>query len=142
MGDRCPKCGRRLTVGVASRVESLALREAAVRRGADGLMAGSAEHRPPYRSLMPLQEIIAEALGRGVATKSVQALYHQLIGLLGPELYLLQEASLEEIARLAGERLADGIGRVRGGEVSVQPGYDGVYGTVRVWEQADSGSSG
>ena len=72
MGDRCPKCGRRLTVGVASRVESLALREAAVRRGADGLMAGSAEHRPPYRSLVPLQEIIAEALGRGVATKSVQ----------------------------------------------------------------------
>ncbi len=134
MGDRCPKCGRRLTVGVASRVESLAAREAAVRRGADGLMASSARRRPSYRSLVPLQEIIAETLGRGVATKGVQALYHRLIGLLGPELHLLQEAPLEEIARSAGERLADGIGRVRRGEVSVEPGYDGVYGTVRVWE--------
>ena len=34
---------------------------------------------------------------------------------------------------VAGERIAEGIARMRAGDVAVEPGYDGVYGTVRIW---------
>ena len=34
---------------------------------------------------------------------------------------------------VGGERLAEGIGRMRRGEVIAQPGYDGEYGVIRVF---------
>ena len=43
---------------------------------------------------------------------------------------------LEEIAAVGGERLAEGIGRMRRGEVIAQPGYDGEFGVIRVFGAA------
>ncbi len=135
-GMRCPVCRRRLTIGVAHRVEALASRpESAVQAG-DGLVHDPSGRRPPYRRLVPLQEIVAEALGKGVATKAVEQAYTRLVRELGPELTLLQDAPLERIASVAGERVAEGVERVRRGELVIEPGYDGVYGTVRIWPDA------
>ena len=55
----CPKCGRKLTVGVLSRVDELADRK-------DGFVPPDAI---PYKSLVPLREIIAEAIGIGPQQK-------------------------------------------------------------------------
>ena len=44
------------------------------------------------------------------------------------ELYLLREGSLEDVAAVAGEPVAAGLSRLRAGELSWEPGYDGVYG--------------
>ena len=132
---RCPACGRRLTLGVMQRVEELAAREVATRTRADGLI-GADNGRPPFKSLVALQQIIAESMGRGVNTKGVRSEYLRLVGELGNELSLLMEVPLADVLMAAGERIADGVGRVRRGEVVIEPGYDGVYGTVRVWPGA------
>ncbi|MEO0085138.1 MAG: endonuclease Q family protein [candidate division WOR-3 bacterium] len=120
-GDLCPVCGRRLTIGVLHRVEQLADRKP--------------EEVPkdmiPFRHLVPLEEIVAEALGVGRDTKTVEAKYAELVGELGSEFSVLLDAPTAEIARF-GERIAQGIERMRAGDVEIEPGYDGVFGTVRV----------
>ena len=131
-GGRCPKCGRRLTLGVLQRVERLSSRGPAPQtRRDDGLVHG-ADGRPPYRSLIALRTLIAENMGRGVNTKGVQNEYLRLAAEFGNELALLVNAPTADIARVAGEPLARAIGRMRRGQVHIEPGYDGVYGLVSV----------
>ncbi|MFO7639087.1 MAG: endonuclease Q family protein [bacterium] len=120
--DLCPVCGRRLTIGVLHRVQQLADRG-----------PGEAPRDViPYRSLVPLCEVIAEAQEKGRDTQSVQQAYDKLCAELGNEFAVLLDAAPADIARLAGERVAEGIGRMRRGEVEKQPGYDGVFGVISV----------
>ncbi len=119
----CPVCGKPVTVGVMHRVEELADRPSGVR-------PASAR---PFHSLIPLPELLGEIFGVGESSKQVQAEYLKLLGRLGPELAILREIPLEEIAAAGGERLAEGIGRMRRGDVIAQPGYDGEYGVIRVF---------
>jgi uncharacterized protein (TIGR00375 family) len=132
-GERCPECGRKLTVGVLNRMESLATRPPSVEMGDAGFYRDHHARRAPFRRLVPLAEVIAEATGRGPATKGVRAVYDSLIARLGSELHVLQDASADAIEEVAGERVADGVVRARTGQVTIDPGYDGVYGTVRLW---------
>ena len=132
LGEACPVCGRRLTLGVMQRMEELARRDVAVRRGDDGLVRSPAE-RPPFRSMVSLAQILSEALGRGIQTKTVGAAYVKVIEAAGSELAALVSAPLADVERVAGERIAEGVGRVRRGEVAIEPGFDGLYGKVTVW---------
>lgn len=136
-GEACPVCGRRMTLGVMQRTERLAQRDARMYRGDDGLVrrAGHSEDgRPPFRSLVGLQQIVAESVGRGVNTKGVQTRYTQLVEELGSELHILTDADISDIARVGGERIAEGVERVRTGNIVIEPGYDGVFGKVSVWQ--------
>lgn len=126
-GGRCPECGGRLTPGVLERVESLAR----AAQSGDGLAHRG--DRPPFRSLVGLQQIIAESVGRGVNTKGVQARYMRMVEELGNELHILTAAAIGDIAVVGGERVAEGVERVRKGDIVIEPGYDGVYGKVSVW---------
>ena len=132
-GGRCRVCGRRLTLGVMQRVDELARRDVRVERGEDGLVR-SEEGRPPFRSVVALDLILAEALGVGVKTKKVGT---GPTGRWSPELdnemSVLLNAPVSDIARIAGERVAEGVDRVRRGLVEIVPGYDGRYGTVKIW---------
>jgi hypothetical protein len=65
----------------------------------------------------------------------VAAQYFHLLQCLGPELHILREAPLEDIARKAGPVVAEGIRRLRAGEVKIDPGYDGEYGRIKIFEQ-------
>ena len=124
---RCPTCGKRMTVGVMHRVELLADREAGFRPpGA-----------PPYHSLIPLQEIIAEARGKGANTKGVIDEYMRLLVLLGPEFTILMNALVADIEAVASPLVAEAIARMRAGQVNIQPGYDGEYGRVKIFEAAE-----
>ncbi len=121
----CPACGRALTVGVMSRVEALADREAA-----------SADGRVPFRNLIPLEEIIAEAFGSQPGTGGVREEYFRLVKALGSEFAVLLDVPLDEVARLTRPRVVDGLSRVREGRVVIRPGYDGVFGEVHIFEGA------
>ncbi len=124
----CPSCGRKVTVGVMHRVEELADRK-----------------RPKeseFTSIIPLAEIIAEVMGRGVNTKGVQDRYLEVLAGLGNEFKVLMDVPLEDIGTAAGGRLAEAIGRMRRGDVFISPGYDGEYGKVRIFPEEDGGGGG
>lgn len=118
----CPACGGRITVGVLHRVEVLADRP-------EGFVPPNAR---AYERLIPLREILASALGHTIAHKRVAHTYETLLGTLGPELHILRQAPLEDVEREAGPLVAEGIRRLRAGQVALQPGYDGEYGRVSV----------
>jgi PHP family Zn ribbon phosphoesterase len=87
---------------------------------------------------VPLEEIIAEALGVGVQSKRVKKTYRQLVELAGSEFALLLEKPLAELAEFVPERILEGIRRVREGRLYVRPGYDGVYGVVSIFGKEEA----
>ena len=133
-GAMCPACGRRMTLGVMQRTERLAKRSESVFRD-NGGFTRSGDGRPPFRSLVGLQQIVAESMGRGVNTKGVRTRYMTLVEELGSEMHILMDADVSDIARVGGERVAEGVERVRRGDIYVEPGYDGVFGKVNVWPE-------
>jgi len=121
-GYRCPVCGKKLTLGVLNRVEALADRKAGARpKGAR-----------PFHSLIPLKEVIADTLSAGVGTKKVDRLYLDLLEKLGSELSILMDVPANEIARAGHPAIAGAVSRVRGGTVTIEPGYDGEYGRIMI----------
>jgi len=124
----CPHCRRPLTIGVLSRVEELADRP-------EGYRPADA---PNFEKLVELDKIIAESLGvKSRNSKKVQVVYEQLLEAFGNELDILRKSSLTDISRQFGSLLAEAISRVRQGQLTVEPGFDGQYGTVKIFGQAE-----
>jgi PHP family Zn ribbon phosphoesterase len=88
--------------------------------------------RPPFLRLVPLEELLAETLGVGRRSKAVQKVHQKLVDELGNELLVLSKAGLADLEPIVGEIVAEAIMRARTGQVSVEPGFDGQYGAVRV----------
>jgi uncharacterized protein (TIGR00375 family) len=123
----CPQCGRRVTVGVMHRVDKLADR-------VDGFKL---EGAPPFCSVIPLTEILAETLEVGVASKAVDQEYQKLIQRLGSEFKILLDSSLPDIERVASPIIREAIARVRQGSVHITPGFDGEFGKIKIFEGAE-----
>lgn len=130
----CPKCGKRLTVGVMSRVEKLADRPAGYR---PTIPLSDETGRPPFKSLVPLAEIIGDALGVGRGSKSVLAEYDKLIQAGESEFNVLLDADLSKLQAVTQARIFEGIQRVREGKIRINPGYDGEFGTVKVFDEQE-----
>ena len=123
----CPKCGRPLTIGVMHRIESLADRK-------EGEVP---ENAIPFKSLVPLEEIIKEALSQNSISKVVEEEYEKLIQNFGGELQVLIEVPIEEIQKIAHPMVSEGIKRVREGKVFIFPGFDGEYGKVSIFGEKE-----
>lgn len=121
--DICPVCGRPLTIGVMHRIELLSDREEKI----------IPENAIPYKHLVPLEEIIAKALNTGVHTVGVRNKYLSLVRELGGEFDVLLNAPLSEISKYSDERIEEGVERVREERLTIIPGYDGVFGTVKIF---------
>ena len=144
IGSTCPACGRAMTLGVMQRVEDLARREATT-PVIEGDLSISPDGRPPYRSLVSLQQVLSETLGVGVNTKRVRTAYMSLVETFGSEMKVLIDAPTSDLAYALpthGPKLAEGIGRVRSGNIHIEPGFDGQFGVVKVWpDETESGTS-
>ena len=116
--DICPKCGRKLTIGVAHRVEELADRE-------EGFRPRQAKD---FYSLIPLSEIISNLGGYGIATKKAWKVFDDLIRGFGNEFNVLLDVSLEDLKKVVDEKLAKAIIDNRKGKIKIKPGFDGEYG--------------
>ena len=123
----CPVCSKPLVVGVLNRVEKLADRP-------EGFKP---EGAIPFRSLIPLQEIIAEALNCGVATKKTNEAYAQLIGQFESEFNILLDVPVDDVKAAGFPSIAEAIKRMREGRVHISPGYDGVYGKVSIFSESE-----
>jgi len=122
----CPVCGRPLTVGVINRIEKLADQP-------EGFVP---DNVIPFRSIVPLKEIISEALGVGPGTKSVDAEYQKLIKAFKSEFNILLDVPFEELKAVS-DQIAEGIRRVREGKVNISPGFDGEYGKVKIFSEVE-----
>ncbi|MDP8215871.1 MAG: endonuclease Q family protein [Candidatus Kaelpia imicola] len=124
LNNICPKCSKPLTIGVMHRVEELADRE-------DGFMPKGAVG---FKSLVPLDEIIAELKGVQKTAKAVIVEYHSLIQSYGPELKILSELDEKFLKNNLPVKIAKSIIAVREGRVKIKPGFDGLYGNVKVFD--------
>ncbi len=127
----CPVCKKPLTIGVMNRVEELADRE-------EGFKPKNA---PGFKKLVELDKIIAEAIGvKSRGSKKAQMEYNNIIKQLGSELYILMDAPLADIKTAASPMIAEGIKRAREGKLIISPGFDGQYGTVKIFSEEDKSS--
>ncbi|MBC2703929.1 UvrD-helicase domain-containing protein [Desulfobacula sp.] len=123
----CPECGRKVTYGVLNRVQELATRP-------EGYMP---ENRHGFKSIVPLADILSEIFEVGPKTKKVAGYYNRAIETLGPELGILLDKSAEEIETANIPLLAEAVMKMRTGDISIDPGYDGEYGKVKFFSRQE-----
>jgi len=123
----CPACGRKVTYGVLNRVQELATRPEGYRP----------ENRQGFKSIIPLADILSEIFEVGPKTKKVAGYYNRAIEILGPELGILLDKSFEEIGTANVPLLAEAIMKMRTGDISIDPGYDGEYGKVNLFSRQE-----
>jgi uncharacterized protein (TIGR00375 family) len=123
----CAVCRKRLTIGVAHRVEELADRP-----------EGYAPPNPvPFKTLLPLAELVAVVINQQLGTKKVWEQTLKLIGAFGSELNVLLEVPENRLSELASPALVSAIMKNREGKIRVRPGYDGVYGVPLLDEKIE-----
>lgn len=125
----CPVCGKKVTIGVVYRVADLA-----DKKRPEGYKDPK---RVPFRNLVTLDSVIGEALDKGRATKSVLREYEKLIKTFNSEFNLLLNVPIKDIASATNEMIAEGVNRVRNGKLKISPGYDGEFGTVKIFEDSE-----
>ncbi len=139
-GLTCPVCGRALTMGVMSRVETLASEEIVTESETDQFgvrwIKDKKGKRPGFVMLVPLLEIIAECLSTNVTSQKANAVYEHMIENFGDEFSVLLKTHANDLKRM-GDKLVEGILKVRKGDIVIEPGYDGVFGTVKIWKDED-----
>ncbi|MCS1411996.1 MAG: hypothetical protein M2R45_05199 [Verrucomicrobia subdivision 3 bacterium] len=124
---RCRSCGKPVTVGVMNRVAELADRNEGELPPID----------PDFASFVPLSEILSEVEGVGPKSKKVQEAYEGILGNVGSEMFILGEAPLDEVQKSYSPLLAEALRRMRQGEVICEAGYDGKYGVIRLFTEAE-----
>lgn len=144
-GSLCPVCHRQLTVGVMHRVEELsgmsnvppmADQMSNDQYGVRWIEDPTGKH-PKFVKLVPLLEVIAEALSSTVISGKVRETFERLIETFGSEIAVLLKTDTQVIGKVAGPRVAEGVAKVRSGEIVIHPGFDGEYGKVKIWGSSD-----
>lgn len=126
-GNICPKCRRKLTIGVLHRVEELADRP-------EGYVPKDAI---PFKTLLPLYEIISYTMGiNQLYSQEVIQEHDKLIEKFGNELNVLLNVSKEELVKVTNEKIVNAIIRVREGNIKYVSGFDGKYG-IPIFENRD-----
>ena len=126
LSDICPVCKRKLTVGVAQRIEMLADRP-------EGYRPNNAV---PFRNILSLSEIIAGTIGERVESKKVWEEYYKLINSFGNEFNILLNTEEKDLGKITTNKITNNIIKNRHQKIEFKPGFDGVYG-VPIFEKED-----
>lgn len=142
-GNICPVCRKKVTEGVFFRLQQLSGSQRLMRAQTELNEKGLLLHKDPSKlhgpfvKLVPLLEIVAEALGVGVGSKKVQSAYADMVTMVGTELAILTQVSLADLSEKVDERIVRGIEKVRKGDITIKPGFDGEYGVVHIWDEEE-----
>ena len=126
----CPVCKKKITIGVMHRVMDLA----------DRKYCYTPPDAIPFVHAIPLDELIASVRGKHASSASVQREYSSLVSQFGTEFNILLNLGADELRGRMPEELVDAVMKVRAGRVKILPGYDGVYGEIKLSE-GESGQS-
>ena len=128
----CPECKKPLTIGVMSQVNKLSdIKEDKINKS----------QHVPYKSIVPLPNIIANYFGMGRTSKRVQSLYLDIINKAGNEFKILLDLSEEELNKIMPEDLSQGIIKMRNNDIHIEPGFDGQYGKVLVYSESEQAAA-
>ncbi len=116
----CPVCKKPLTLGTMHRINELC-----------DVKQTDNTKRIPYKSLIPLQEIIADYFEVGKNSKKVQTAYLDIVK-QATEFEVLIDKDESELNQLTLKGISDLILKVRQGQVDLIPGYDGKYGQIKI----------
>lgn len=126
LDGKCPVCDKQVTVGVLNRIDDLADRAVDVMSPVG----------VPFKHIIPLEEIIAEAFGMKKGGKKVLGMYMKMTD-IASEFTLLLDYPLRELLGVIPPHVIEGIRRVREEDVSVVPGYDGEFGVIKIFEDVE-----
>jgi len=122
----CPQCKKSLTVGVMHRVDNLR----------DRKFGETHKNAIPFKKIIPLPDILADYVQtKSTTSVKVKKYFDAIIQHGSNEFRVLLDMDEAELKKIMPKELADGIIRIRKGDVSLTPGYDGVYGTVSVFSE-------
>lgn len=122
----CPVCSRPLVLGVEHRVDDLA----------DFPEDYKYKSEKTIEYIIPLAELLAEIKGvKSISGKSVSAQYLRLISTFGDEFSLLRNVPVQEIRESGFPEIAQSINLVRQAKVEIEPGYDGIFGKISVYNR-------
>ena len=117
------KCGKRIKKGVKDRINE----------NADFQEAVHPDHRPPYKHLIPLAEIITKAIGqRTPFTITVRNRWEQLVKAFGNEINVLLDVDISDISKVTSPAIAEAIQAFREKKVIIIPGGGGQYGQIEL----------
>ena len=125
----CTVCGKPVTVGVMARVDELAAKDRPA-----GFKPAWAK---PFYNFVPFDEVIAEALGVGAGAKSVWKVHGEALQRFGSEFEILLRASESDLRAGLQPEVAEAVVRMRAGKVHITPGYDGEYGKISIFDDAE-----
>lgn len=128
MDNICPKCKKKLVIGVLNRVMELSDRTFA--------QAGKVD-KVPYKYVVPLDVILSDTLEVGVNTKRVKGAYNNLIEKIGNEFHILLDADIKTIEKASDKNIANAIKKARIGDINIRPGYDGEFGIVKIFKEGE-----
>lgn len=119
----CPVCGKILTLGTLHRLIKLSDRKKAVN------LSGK-----EFKYQIPLKEILSEIHNVGYNTKKVNHKYSEIISRFKNEFNFLFDTPLDEIGKYD-IKLSNAVNKMRTGDVVAEPGYDGEFGTIKVFKK-------
>ncbi|MFN3910225.1 MAG: endonuclease Q family protein [Candidatus Anstonellaceae archaeon] len=118
--ERCPICNKKITIGVLSRIDQVA----------DRPVGYIPKNPQKFFYIVPLKKLISMVVGQNPKTKKIEEIYQKLIE-NSTELDVLLNQKIENIKKVD-VRLADAILLMRKNKLKLSPGYDGVFGQVKI----------
>src|SRR3989344_6658671 len=94
-------------------------------------------NHPPFVKLVPLNEIIAESVSSPVTGEKVKQMFDDMCNKFGSEIEVLLRTDIKDLEKSFGEKIAEGVAKVRREDIVIEPGYDGEYGKVKIWKEED-----
>ncbi len=120
----CRVCKKPLTLGVLKQVENLASRDKNYKL----------KNAPPYYHLVSLNKIISQAIGiKSLKSKKIRKEYLNIINNFGSELDVLLNIDLKNLKNSVNFKILEGIKRVREKKINIEPGFDGQYGKIKIF---------